>query len=255
MLGFDIYKAISEGLVSANKTDDVRQCLESITQALDMRCYVYWSINIPGRESLDPHILTNYPETWFHEYGENKFAIIDPVVRDAPLSIGPFAWGTKSYLDNLTSQEIAVFTAAKKHGIRRGIAVPIHAAGNEFSGVSIVSNKDETEAEFDDRYEARAYSLTAIAPLVHSAIRRILNVPDQQSRARLLTPRECECLSWVAKGKSFADVSDILGISRTTVITHVNRSKQKLQVRTTQQAVAQLIGSGLVFSEYASSSI
>jgi LuxR family quorum-sensing system transcriptional regulator SolR len=48
------------------------------------------------------------------------------------------------------------------------------------------------------------------------------------SRDLYLTKREIECVSWVVKGKSSAEMSEILGISKRTVECHLDNVKKKL---------------------------
>jgi len=54
----------------------------------------------------------------------------------------------------------------------------------------------------------------------------------------LLTPRETEVLSWVAKGKTNRDVGDILGMSPRTVNKHLEQVFEKLGVETRAAAAA-----------------
>ncbi|MEK8051066.1 response regulator transcription factor [Ideonella sp. DXS22W] len=54
----------------------------------------------------------------------------------------------------------------------------------------------------------------------------------------MLTPRETEVLSWVAKGKTNRDVADILGMSPRTVNKHLEHVFEKLGVETRAAAAA-----------------
>jgi DNA-binding CsgD family transcriptional regulator len=56
-----------------------------------------------------------------------------------------------------------------------------------------------------------------------------------------LSRRESEVLSWVAYGKTNAEVARILGISRRTVDTLLSRTYQKLGVETRMAAVMRMI--------------
>jgi len=56
-----------------------------------------------------------------------------------------------------------------------------------------------------------------------------------------LTPRQSEVLTWVAQGKTNADVARILGISRRTVDTLLSRIYQKLGVENRMAAVMRMI--------------
>jgi len=56
-----------------------------------------------------------------------------------------------------------------------------------------------------------------------------------------LSRRQSEVLSWVARGKTNADVARILGISRRTVDTLLSRTYQKLGVENRTAAVIRMI--------------
>jgi DNA-binding CsgD family transcriptional regulator len=62
---------------------------------------------------------------------------------------------------------------------------------------------------------------------------------DGASQSHGLTPRELECLRWVAIGKTDAEIAVILSISPRTARFHVENAKLKLRADTRIQAVAQ----------------
>ena len=240
-MSYEIIKALG----AAQETTDVANLLGEIASNLRMGCYTFWAVNVPGRPVRDPWAISNAPREWSLEYLEKGYSLIDPVATSAARHIVPFAWGGSDYLGGLTRQQQQVFSDAKKYGIFFGILVPIHAPGNEFAAISMVAKETETEEEFNLELHQRTLTLISLAPYIHSAVRRILNVDEQTTAAHSLSPREVECLSWIAHGKSYEDIAQILSISRNTVITHVNRAKVKLAVNTPQQAVSLLISSGL----------
>ncbi len=53
----------------------------------------------------------------------------------------------------------------------------------------------------------------------------------------LLTPRQLECLRWVAAGESAGEIGRILNLSEHTVNEHLQAARRRLGVRTTTQAV------------------
>lgn len=61
-----------------------------------------------------------------------------------------------------------------------------------------------------------------------------------------LTPRQLECLAWVAEGKSARDIGEILGISGRTVEAHLIKVCNRLGVRTRLQAVLKARDLGLL---------
>jgi DNA-binding response OmpR family regulator/DNA-binding CsgD family transcriptional regulator len=62
--------------------------------------------------------------------------------------------------------------------------------------------------------------------------------PPSRLATALLTPRETEVLSWVAKGKTNRDVGEILGLSPRTVNKHLEHVFEKLGVETRAAAAS-----------------
>jgi DNA-binding NarL/FixJ family response regulator len=71
-------------------------------------------------------------------------------------------------------------------------------------------------------------------------------VLDPHPRIGDLTDREREVLTWVATGRSNAEIAALLHLSPDTVRTHVSRAMVKLAARDRAQLVVYAIGSGLV---------
>jgi DNA-binding CsgD family transcriptional regulator len=89
----------------------------------------------------------------------------------------------------------------------------------------------------DDANGAAEASAVTIAPVSHPYLRLEL------------TPRQLECLAWVAEGKSAIEIGMILGISDRTVEKHIARACEIFGVNRRIQAVdcarrLQLIGEG-----------
>jgi DNA-binding NarL/FixJ family response regulator len=61
-----------------------------------------------------------------------------------------------------------------------------------------------------------------------------------------LTPREIDILWGIAKGFSYADVADHLGLSRQTVPGHIKSIYRKLEVNTRGEAVFEALKQGLI---------
>ncbi|WP_343793672.1 helix-turn-helix transcriptional regulator [Brevundimonas kwangchunensis] len=65
----------------------------------------------------------------------------------------------------------------------------------------------------------------------------------------VLSGRETECLLWVSRGKSSADIGQIVGLSPRTVDSYLEKACAKLGVRTRIEAVAVGVRSGLIDPE------
>ena len=60
-----------------------------------------------------------------------------------------------------------------------------------------------------------------------------------------LSPRERECLLWVARGKTYLEICMILGLSFGTVKSYLDSSRHKLNCATLAGATALAVARGL----------
>jgi DNA-binding CsgD family transcriptional regulator len=67
-------------------------------------------------------------------------------------------------------------------------------------------------------------------------------VLQEQRGAAQLTVRECDVLSWVARGKTNAEIAELLRLAPSTVRKHLENVYAKLGVSTRTAAVAQFLG-------------
>ena len=232
-------------LRKAQTSEQIIEAINDIAEYVGMPRYTYWTVNMPGRHLKDGWSYSTNSEKGVAEYLAMGFHMTDPVVINAPKHMAPFAWGTEEYLAGLNDEEMKIFTHAAQYGVKMGILTPVHGPGAEFAALSVMAEKDETEKEFLKKFHERSMFLGAIAPHIQEALRVVLNADEIANTAAKLTAREIECISWIADGKSYADIAEILKISRNTVITHVNRAKEKLGVNTSYQAVAVVMQSGM----------
>ncbi len=83
-----------------------------------------------------------------------------------------------------------------------------------------------------------------------SLARTLLNIFMEQERLKSevkpLSKREKEILNYIAKGLSNKEVADVLGLSSTTVRTHLEHIYEKLNVTNRVEAVTEGIRQGLI---------
>lgn len=91
--------------------------------------------------------------------------------------------------------------------------------------------------------------LTRLAPAVTSRQRPQASPPDtvaSEADAGLLSERECEMLGMAAKGYSYREIAQMMGVTQQTVLTYVKRSYRKLQVHSRSEAVYEARKRGLM---------
>lgn len=75
----------------------------------------------------------------------------------------------------------------------------------------------------------------------------VLRTEPHDNQELLLTPRELECLTWAAAGKTSGEISLIVGISERTVNFHMGNCLQKTNSINRQQAIAKCLFKGVIF--------
>lgn len=123
-----------------------------------------------------------------------------------------------------------------------GITVPIRRRSH-FAFMSVL---DECGADALSAKVARSRDMLFLtAHFFHNAMFTKFGCVDLGLHRRL-SPREIECLSWSARGKTFDDVATILGISRETVKIHLRRAGEKLGAVNRTHAIAKAVALGLI---------
>jgi len=87
-----------------------------------------------------------------------------------------------------------------------------------------------------DDYVTKPVDFAVLAALIAARIHRVARDavwPSQVGLAR----RERETLTWAARGKTFSEIGEILGLSRRTVEFHLESARRKLGVPTRTQAL------------------
>jgi DNA-binding NarL/FixJ family response regulator len=119
------------------------------------------------------------------------------------------------------------------------------------AGASGFLLKDAPPESLVEAVRAAARGDALLAPaitrrLVEEFVRRPAPGATRPERLDPLTPRECEVLAEIARGRSNAEIARTLFLSEATVKTHVTRVLTKLQLRDRAQAVVLGYETGLV---------
>jgi DNA-binding response OmpR family regulator len=87
-----------------------------------------------------------------------------------------------------------------------------------------------------DDYVTKPVDFDVLAAVIASRLRRVAR-SAVWPRQIPLCERERETLTWAARGKTFAEIGEILGLSRRTVEFHLDNARRKLGVPTRTQAL------------------
>ena len=137
---------------------------------------------------------------------------------------------------------------AREHGLRSGISCPIHTARGEDAMFTCASDKDPEHTRFHIQHVTPDIFL--FSAYLHEAVGRITTDGPLSPSSVKLTPREKQCLLWLADGKTQTEISDILSISERTVRFHLQNAMQKLGTVTHQQTVVRAVTRGLITPQF-----
>lgn len=220
----------------------LRDVLDQTLKELGFDRFTYLSVRRPAvMEST--FFVSSYPEDWAELYTQRKYLNVDSVIADASHAMTPFAWRLEKPKGRVTDKEDVFIKEAGDFGISNGITVPIHAPGGEFATLSATPNM--SDRELIRWFQARRHDIHFIGLYFHVFVGEMLKANSSLSSIELTT-RERECLVWTSRGKTAWDISEILNIGESTVVSHLNNARDKFGVYSKHHAVVKAIMLGLI---------
>ncbi len=182
--------------------------------------YIYSRISPPGWEDL---------------FSQRRFAESNFLTREARRRNEPFRW-LQSEIRTDGERELVQVLADWQ--LPDGIGAPVHGPDG-YVGV--------TSLAFERLHQLPAEEQAAIGLAATVLHHRMCNLTPRKARKTpKLSSRERDCLALVAEGKSDWEISEILGLAETTVMTHVLNARRKLGAKSRAQAVALCVASGVI---------
>jgi len=185
--------------------------------------------------------IHNYPAALEQFHDEQHLACSDPVHRACQLTSVGFAWSELPEILQLTPRDLRILKAARAAGIGDGFTVPAHVPG-EFSGSC--SFATASGVPLPDENLALTQLVGAFA--FQAARRLTLTAQGTALKPAHVSGRERECLIWIARGKSDAEIAKILGISDHTVHQYVKQVRANYDVVSRSQLVARALFAGTI---------
>ncbi len=177
-----------------------------------------------------------FPEQWVERYKAKEYYKHDVVLKTVLKNTGPYAWHT---LDRSDKRNRKIFAEAKEFGISDGMTVPITLPGHYPCSINMAGDHvDVDPLNYHIMHLLAEYYFLKIIELAGEG-KKLFDPPE-------LTPRERECLIWMAKGKSDFEIGCILSISSRTVNGYIENIRKKFDVSTRTQAVALAVSGGII---------
>jgi LuxR family quorum sensing-dependent transcriptional regulator len=213
----------------------VCQVLRIQTFALGFEWFSYQLLIPPADTPPGYFYVTSYPREWTARYVGEGHISHDMVSRHAARTVRPFRWLEIGRVGDFTPDQQRVFHEAAEFGLRSGGTVPIHGPGGAKAHFTVASRLPD--AQLAGLYAARRHELHLLATYLHERLLQ-LRFHDTPPVVHRLTPRELEIMTWTARGKTCADIGQILGIADETVMKHIRNACAKLNASNKTHATA-----------------
>lgn len=128
------------------------------------------------------------------------------------------------------------FEAEADLGMLHGVSLLLDGHPLGFSGMGLWYETQPSARAFRHEWSEHGALLAGAANLLDQAVRGAR--PNLLVR---LSPREIDCLSWLARGQRPSEICWRLGISEKTFEKHIASAKRKLKSRTRDQALAKAV--------------
>jgi len=231
-------------LADAATLGDVEHTAARFLEDIGYKHYAYYVESTGPAGPQMRGFFSNFAPAWIARYMEQHYIKDDLLHQRARTSVLPFTWLPRKKT-GLPTRSAQVFSEAQDFGIRDGIAVPVHGPGS-FALISAAADGGPREREqtLAQTHEA----VTTLSLHVHERAAAILESGGGTDRthAEMLTPRERECVRWVAAGRTSREIADILGIAEGTAAQHVASVRRKLQTSTRAHAAVRAMHFSLI---------
>lgn len=178
-------------------------------------------------------LLNGWPQGWSTLYEKEQYFRHDPMAAWALRSPKPFRWSEVPYDSERTPRSAEVMRNAADFGMKDGFAIPIVRVGS-LDAITMAGERPDFES-----IAGRAIHMIGL--FAHSTVLALIRKTDGLRGQELLTAGEREVLTWSAAGKSYWEISRILGISKATVVWRIGQACNKLNAVNKTQAVVNAI--------------
>ncbi|KAF1076716.1 LuxR C-terminal-related transcriptional regulator [Halodesulfovibrio sp. MK-HDV] len=188
--------------------------------------------------------FSTVPEWWHRNYIETNAIEYDSIINHTLTGNGPLLYGCDQDIGNPLLCEKAqklIQISTSEFNYSSGITMPSFYNNKRIGGINVCF--PETVSQLNDVPTDRILELLLVSSTAHE---RLYVLTSKNTHAISLTPRQQECLTWLAGGLTSHEVADKIGISHHTVKMHIDSAKERLGATTRIQAVAKALTAGLI---------
>jgi LuxR family quorum sensing-dependent transcriptional regulator len=183
----------------------------------------------PGHLARPGLLFGTVPREWEKRYTSAGHVRADPAVRMLFETTRPYTWTEARTRFQSRESEQVMEECREIAGTAEGLVVPIH----EVDGSVLTALFSGPDMDFGPD------AIPALHLLGYYYVlrgRELLSKRNGVETPNRLTPRQAECLKWVAEGKTDEEIGRILSLSERTVHNHIEAAKRGLGVTKRSQA-------------------
>lgn len=226
--------------ILGNDDRDLAETLKAIASEIGVNHVAY--LRLSPDKSPDICLLVaavTYSRLWQHRYFVKKYMTNDPVITYGRAADQPFDWANVP-VDDLATK--AFFTDALNHSVgRNGLSIPLRNRRGVYALVSFTS--DLPKEEWEAYKSLNMAKLKLLSVLIDSASHINFKLPAFPVH---LSNREEQCLLWAARGKTYQEIAEILGLAFGSVKTHLDAARHKLHCMNLTHAAAVAFATGVI---------
>ena len=234
---FDVIDKLSKAARLTEGHDVLRNAIDE----MGLSHVAYAAVNLPSVKRVRPLSATTFSAEWQKRYLQENYVNIDPVFRAGLGGVLPIDWSKIRSDDPLVLKFLG---EAQEFKVGRvGLSIPIRGRFGEFAIFSLTA--DTSLLEWEKRLRHLSRDAMLLAYQVHDWAVRVEGV-EKEISLDLLTARERDCLRWRSQGKTDWEISELIGISQSTVKFHLENARARLHATNTIHAVSKAIAHGLI---------
>lgn len=229
-IGLELFELLEE-IDNQADSSKISTILVKLLDIYDLKSVAYLGAGLTDQAERRPYLAVTYSPEWVEHYQTERFVDFDPAIQVGLRRVLPIDWAE---FDREDEKVRRLFDEASEFGLgRRGISVPVRGRHGDRALVSVTSDAGERDWHHLRLRYMRDFQLLALH--MHQAILRLEG--SRSAPPSALSPRERECLQWIAEGKTYWECAMILGLSEHTVRCYLESARHKLGAANNSHAV------------------
>jgi len=235
-------------IAAAANGDDLDTTIRSITKGFGFESFLWGICMEPKPCAAARHFgYTTVSPEWPKRYDRLNYIEIDPRVRGTVANALPIVWDQRTYRGS-SRQVDAFLDDAFSFGIASGITFAVKDARARPAMMALSSAMPFNDAARLQQINSNFGDIMLFGQYFHELIMTGLldRAVGPINQGKSLSPRERECLVFIARGLDSEDISGRMSITVRTVQMHVDSMRTKLGASNRQEAVALAIKRGII---------